>query len=294
MKPSRTTPCSLTVEFSLVKENILLQSERITQLYVIQSEQDPYLWFGVLFVDSGLYMGAVLRFNMLISEMYPDSPCPKIVFDPIPYHPLVDPRTGELDTKNAFPDWNSNTHKLHQLLLFVKRVICQADVYIKQIQQVIQQHTALGTRDPDRRDDRINLYTSKVMDKLQPQNAELQTQNDNLTGINATEAFNQDLVDLFNNFEHTLSCIRTYVNDPQRFQHLIDQFKERCCHQLFQRSTNLLGDDKNAIIFSQWDTEIHEPFRNYILAGRFAPSNLFASYHKETESVSFVPGLERS
>lgn len=243
--------CSLAAEFALVRENILLQNERITQLYAIQSESDPYQWFGVLFVDTGLFMGSVIRFNMTINETYPDCPCPRIVFDPIPCHPLIDPNTGQLDTKNAFPDWNSNTHKLHQLLLFVKRVICQAETYIQQIQELIRQHKA---NNPD-------------------------------------EGFSKEFVELFHNFEDTLNCITIYEDDPNEFQSRVDAFRERCSQQLLDRPA-LFGDDRNAIRFTPWNQELHEPIRKSVLAGRFGPTSLFASYHKETDSVSFVPGSE--
>lgn len=249
MRPVRPN-CSLTVEFALVRENILLQNERITQLYVIQSESNPYLWFGVLFVDSGLYMGAVVRFNMTIDESYPDCGCPKIVFDPIPYHPLVDPKTGELDTRNAFPDWNSNTHKLHQLLLFVKKVIYKAEEYIKQIHELINQQRTIS---PD--------------------------------------GFTSDFIALFNNFESTIHCLTIHHDDPDQFQRHVDEFRQKCSQQLLDKPP-LSEDDGNAIIFTPWESELHEPIRKSVLAGRFGPTSLFASYHKETDSVSFVPGTE--
>lgn len=253
MRPTRHN-CSLAVEFALVRENILLQNERITQLYVIQSQSDPYLWFGVLFVDTGLYTGAIIRFNMIIDETYPDCPCPKIIFDPVPCHPLVDSNTGKLDTRNAFPDWNSNTHKLHQLLLFVKRVICQAETYIQKIQELISQQKA----------------------------------NNN----NNAQGFTSDFVALFNNFENTLNCITTYEDDPDEFQKRVHEFRLKCSQQLFDKPLLLSGDDENAIIFTPWDEKLHEPVRKSVLAGRFGPTSLFASYHKETDSVSFVPGSE--
>lgn len=252
--------CSLSAEFSLVNENLLLQAERITQLHVIQSVEDPLLWFGVLFVDSGIYFGAVLRFNMIIDNSYPDCQCPKIVFDPIPYHPLVDPKTGLLDTKNAFPEWDSKTHKLYQLLLFVKRVIIQADIYIKRIQEVVHQNLA----------GQLNQAEGELSEK---------------------QCFDSSLTDMFVDFNHALEFIRIYENNQQEFQHRVDEFRQKCSHQLFERPS-LCGDDQNALIFSQWIPEIHEKIKDRILAGRFSAPNLFASYHKETDSVSFIPGSE--
>ena len=70
------------------------------------------VWFGVMFVQKGLYRGIVLRFNVMIGTNYPISQIPvcftfnsnnypkfnyffnyyqKIFFDAIPFHPLIDP-----------------------------------------------------------------------------------------------------------------------------------------------------------------------------------------------------------
>lgn len=280
---SARSPCSLSVEFSLVRENILLQNERIAQLYVIQSEQDPYIWFGVLFVDNGIYMGAVVRFNMIIDESYPNCPCPRIIFDPIPYHPLVDPETGELDTKNAFSDWSGDTHKLHQLLLFTKRVICQAETYINQIQDLINQDLIrTSTIDLD------STRSQTVVIKHDEISQEAQMIGGSVGG---DEIFSQSTISLFANFKNTLRIMRTYEKNPDEFGRRVEEFKQNCCHKLFDNPESS-GGDKNALLFTPWNPNLHEPLRDCILAGRFAPTSLFASYHKETDSVLFVPGSE--
>lgn len=286
---SSKSNCSLAVEFSLVKETILIQSECITQLYVIQSEQDPLLWFGVLFVDTGIYSGAIIRFNMIINDHYPDCPCPKIIFDPIPYHPLVDPDTGELDTKNAFPDWNSNTHKLHQLLLFVKRVIIQADIYIKQIQELINQARTIEPSDVASRGHDNNTDSSQA--RCQAKSQDSLHKMISQANIDVSHTFNDSVVSLFRRFDTTLNCIRTFEADPEEFNRRVAEFKQKSSHQLFEKPNNC-NDDKNALIFSPWNPEVHEAVRTSILAGRLTPTSLYASYHKETESVSFVPGSE--
>lgn len=310
--------CSLVVEFSLVKEYIFLQDERITQLYVIQSEQNPFLWFGVLFVDTGIYKGTVIRFNMLIDEKYPNSPCPKIIFDPVPYHPLIDPETGLLDTKNAFPDWNTKTHKFHQLLYFVKRVICQAELYINQIRQLISQHTSSEFQKIDYNDSFDNdeltnkdnnsdillgetrsqiIKSTTLNDELDAGNYEqlAGSSNTNITSnvinISSNEAFSHNITNLFECFDKTLDCIRVYENNPKEFFKLVDDFKKKVGEQLYDKPDSC-NSDANALIFSTWDMDRHEPIRQCILAGRFGPTNLFASYHKETDSVSFVPGRQ--
>lgn len=275
MRPTRST-CSLSAEFSLVRETILTQNERITQLYVIQSEEDPFVWFGVLFVDSGTYAGAVVRFVILIDESYPDCSCPKVIFEPVPYHPLINPDNGQLDTKNAFPDWNSNTHKLHQLLTFIKRVICNVEIYMREISELIRQDaSAILNRNLSSATGRSHLN-----DSHQQHNHPL-----------ALQEYSEELINLFEDFPHTLKCIKIFEFNKQDFQYKIDQFKSSCCQRLFDPPT-MYNNDRNAFLFSPWDPDVHEPVRRCILEGRFAPSSLFASYHKETDSVSFIPGSD--
>lgn len=293
MRSSRVN-CSLTTEFSLVQETILIQNERITQLYVIQSEQNPFVWFGVLFVDSGIYTGSAVRFNLIIDESYPDCPCPQIIFDPIPYHPLINPSTGQLDTKNAFPNWNSKDNKLFELLLFVKRVIRQADQYIVQIRDLINQSSASKFPTDDVHENQSDSNPHRSHPKPKPHSETLLEKQDNInnsTSEQILENFSPSLTNLFTSFHHTLDFINTYENDPDEFQRKVEEFKHLCCQQLLDRPP-LCGDDGNALIFSPWDLELHEPVRNCILGGRFTPTNLFASYHRETDSVSFIPGHE--
>lgn len=302
--------CSLTSEFALVQENILLQNEKITQLYVIQSEQNPFLWFAVLFVDHGIFKGCVIRFSIFIEETYPDCSCPKIVFDPIPPHPLVNPFTGELDTKNAFQDWNSQTRRLFELLLFVKRVIHQADEYIDLIGGLLNAHK----RQHDVEQRTIynnNEYAYQESSTVPQQDHLLASAIQNPSTIKAISAdkminydgdpaklcqisdFNPRVTSLFSWFHHTLEFFKIYNNNPEKLRKLLDEFKEKCAQQLLDKPA-LCGDDRNAIVFSPWDIEIHEPLRKCVLAGRFTPTSLFATYHKETESVAFIPGHDNT
>lgn len=279
MRPTRST-CSLSSEFSLVRENILSQNERITQLYVIQSENNPYLWLGALFIDTGIYAGAVMRFIIMIDDTYPDCPCPRVLFEPIPYHPLVDINTGYLDTKNAFPDWSSRTHRLHYLLSFIKRVIHNSEMYIREIQDLVRQDALLNGQQTQSSFDRID---GTGMDESNHS----YLQRDTATGL--IDHYSPSLINLFDNFNHTIECIKTYELNPSEFQRRVDDFKRKCFQSLLDRPT-IYGDDRNALIFTPWDQDIHEPLRRRILEGRYAPASLLASYQKDTDSVSFIPG----
>ncbi|KAL1962555.1 hypothetical protein VTN77DRAFT_9430 [Rasamsonia byssochlamydoides] len=58
----------------------------------INSPGDPTFWTGVLFVRSGPYAGAILRFHIRFPPSYPDLP-PLVTFTTDIFHPLIVPLT---------------------------------------------------------------------------------------------------------------------------------------------------------------------------------------------------------
>ena len=82
------------------------------------------MWYGLLFVRSGLYSGAIFKFTISIPINYPNGGCPvsiiiiinmynyiyiyyiqRIDFQADVYHPLINLETGELETKSKFQRW---------------------------------------------------------------------------------------------------------------------------------------------------------------------------------------------
>ncbi|XP_063229615.1 AKT-interacting protein-like [Bacillus rossius redtenbacheri] len=108
-------------EYSLLSEYNLLRKQELPGIYVISSAHSSLLWFGVLFVRQGLFQGAVFRFNIHISETFPDGNCPHVVFQSKVFHPLVSPDTGEMDLKSGFPEWRKNGNHLWQVVQYVRR-----------------------------------------------------------------------------------------------------------------------------------------------------------------------------
>ena len=52
-------------------------------------------WHGVLFLNTGLYTKAIFKFHLKFED-YP-AHIPKVIFDTEIFHPLVHPKTGDLD-----------------------------------------------------------------------------------------------------------------------------------------------------------------------------------------------------
>jgi ubiquitin-protein ligase len=119
-------------EYQLMREFVLFQQQNLTNIYIVPAHASAFKWFGVIFIHHGLYQGAILRFTLTVSQEYPCHEAPKIVFDTIPFHPLVHPKTGELDTSKAFPLWNPNVNHLWQLVLFAKKIFYNLEKIIEE------------------------------------------------------------------------------------------------------------------------------------------------------------------
>ncbi|KAI1285191.1 AKT-interacting protein [Halotydeus destructor] len=120
-------------EYQLMREFVLFQQQTITNVYVVPSHSSAFKWFGVIFIHSGLYQGAILRFSLYIPEDYPSNQLPKVIFDPVPFHPLINPRTGELNISRDFESWTSS-NQLWQVIWMAKNVFLRVEKDIEDCQ----------------------------------------------------------------------------------------------------------------------------------------------------------------
>ncbi|KAL8610321.1 hypothetical protein ACOMHN_041135 [Nucella lapillus] len=109
-------------EYSMMAEYNQLHKQKLPGVYVMPSAKSPLVWNGVLFLRQGLYEGCALRFTLTIPDNYPDGDCPDFVFEFPVFHPLVDPASGKLDVKQAFPKWRRNVHHLWQVLMYARKI----------------------------------------------------------------------------------------------------------------------------------------------------------------------------
>ncbi|CEO59090.1 hypothetical protein PMG11_03778 [Penicillium brasilianum] len=82
---------------SIRKQQLHLEFASLRQaaplgVYVSLAPGDPTLWNGVIFVRSGPYASAVLRFQIRFPDIYPDLP-PLVTFATDVFHPLIVPLT---------------------------------------------------------------------------------------------------------------------------------------------------------------------------------------------------------
>lgn len=248
----------------------------------------------------------------MIPNDYPFSNCPKVIFFPIPYHPLIDPNTGELDTLNAFPEWRSSQNKLYELVLYIKRIFYKTDIYFSSIAKLVYQDSDISETKPQQDSDVVDkisktfehlsinqpinynrkslIITPQVIDKDEGQADTLTTPDLNPTdNINLQKAFSSELLRVFLNAKHTVDCINLFKNNPDEFQTRICMFLNDCMQQCYT-TPPLWGKDENVISFSQWNPELHAPLHNLILSGRMPSRMSFcASYRRDTDHVTFAP-----
>lgn len=115
------------LEYCLMAEYNQLHKHKLPGVYVIPSALTPLVWNGVLFIRQGLYQEGVFKFKLVIPENYPDGDCPQLVFETSVFHPVVDPKTGELDVRRAFQKWRRNVHQLWQVLLYARKIFYKID-----------------------------------------------------------------------------------------------------------------------------------------------------------------------
>ncbi|KAL5279900.1 AKTIP family protein [Megaselia abdita] len=108
-------------EYKILAEYKMVESEKLSGIYVIPSYENSKIWFGVLFVRSGIYNGAIFRFNILLPDNFPDDKIlPSVVFQNEIFHPLVCPYTGTCDLSFAFQEWRKGVDHVWHILKLVQ------------------------------------------------------------------------------------------------------------------------------------------------------------------------------
>ncbi|XP_058117141.1 protein crossbronx homolog [Anopheles ziemanni] len=124
-------------EYKILTEYERLQSEDLGGVYVTPSYENPFLWFGVIFVRDGMYKNGVFRFTVSLPSRFPnDSSVPVVTFQSEVFHPLISPTNGVLDLTDAFPKWRSGENHVWQILKFVQFILQNLDDHTIQTTQI--------------------------------------------------------------------------------------------------------------------------------------------------------------
>lgn len=92
-------------------------------VYLIPSFTDLRHFHGVIFVRRGPYTNGIFKFELRLPQKYNDVDAwPVITFSSQVYNPHVDPQTGILDLKSAYPTWDPHRHYLVTVLTYLKKI----------------------------------------------------------------------------------------------------------------------------------------------------------------------------
>ncbi|VVC97376.1 unnamed protein product [Leptidea sinapis] len=106
-------------EYIIMAEYRMLQTENLQGIYTIPSYENSLLWYGVIFVRSGLYAGGVFRFTLQLPDNFPDDKVPVLTFTSQLYHPAVDVNTGILRLSEVFSHWDRKQNHIWQILKYL-------------------------------------------------------------------------------------------------------------------------------------------------------------------------------
>ncbi|PVU93450.1 hypothetical protein BB561_003263 [Smittium simulii] len=88
-------------------------------VYTMTSFDSINVWYGCVFVHSGLWNNAVFKLKIIFPQEYPYE-SPKIYFLNKIFHPLVKESDGEFNLKPQFPTWKVYEDYLFLALAFLK------------------------------------------------------------------------------------------------------------------------------------------------------------------------------
>ncbi|ALC42418.1 cbx [Drosophila busckii] len=120
-KDEKLLLATIQQEYKILAEYKMIESEKLSGVYVIPSYENSLQWFGVFFGRQGFYEKAVFRFSILLPDRFPDDKSlPAIIFQHNVVHPLVCPYTFSLDISNAFQEWRCGEDHLWQVLKYMQ------------------------------------------------------------------------------------------------------------------------------------------------------------------------------
>ncbi|GAB0090197.1 Protein crossbronx [Sergentomyia squamirostris] len=123
-----TLDAKIQQEYKILAEYKMILSENVRGVYVIPSHDNSLHWYGVIFVRNGVYREGIFRFSITLPDTFPaDRKTPVITFTSEVYHPFICPENKELDTRDAFPEWNTSCH-VWQLLKYLIYILEQPDI----------------------------------------------------------------------------------------------------------------------------------------------------------------------
>lgn len=100
-----------------------LKSHAPGGVYLVPSLHSLREFYGIIFVRRGPYTNGIFKFRMTLPPQYNDvDTYPRIFFTSFVFNPHVNPESGELELRSAYPKWNPTQHYLVTVLTFLKKI----------------------------------------------------------------------------------------------------------------------------------------------------------------------------
>eukprot|EP00467_Chlorarachnion_reptans_P006073 CAMPEP_0114508042 /NCGR_PEP_ID=MMETSP0109-20121206/12363_1 /TAXON_ID=29199 /ORGANISM="Chlorarachnion reptans, Strain CCCM449" /LENGTH=259 /DNA_ID=CAMNT_0001686897 /DNA_START=101 /DNA_END=877 /DNA_ORIENTATION=+ len=144
-------------EYSLLMEYKTLRNRVESGVYVVPGFESLLSWYGIVFIHEGEYAGGAFKFVIKIPGTYPVSGMPTVQFETNIFHPLIDPKTREL---NLFPaelpteNPGATGGYMIKLLYYIKEIFYFHDIYWN------------GKEDSKREGHRINAVVNSTATSL--------------------------------------------------------------------------------------------------------------------------------
>uniref|UniRef100_A0A8D8Y9E0 AKT-interacting protein n=1 Tax=Cacopsylla melanoneura TaxID=428564 RepID=A0A8D8Y9E0_9HEMI len=113
------------LEYNLISEFNMVSRfrDKYSGVYVIPSAESSLVWFGIIFVRSGIYEGGAFRFQIFFTDQFPNGGAPTIVFETSLFHPAIDEVTREFAVQSFFPEWRKDVNHVYQILVILKQIL---------------------------------------------------------------------------------------------------------------------------------------------------------------------------
>lgn len=118
----------ITQGYKVLAEYRLIEQLHLKGIYVIPSYSSILLWFGVVFIHSGLYSNSVFRFSIILPDNFPDGPSlPSVIFQYDIFHPHICPVSHSLDLSPFFNEWNKKEHNISDILKTIQLIFADPE-----------------------------------------------------------------------------------------------------------------------------------------------------------------------
>lgn len=212
-----------------------------------------------------------------------------MIFEQKPFHPLIDPKTGQLYTHLEFPEWNPSITPIWKLIEYIKSIFVNVEKEIQVLHQMLESFCCdsktgndelnhVDVRHGDaglpgcRENDSREIISGEDDDKPKS-GAVIEAQNEGKQEVMVEQKRNKICSSQTNMTQVNMSrcmninAVKMFREDKSCFQFKVAEVVVESRANIYEPSKD--ASDPNAIIFGPFEPDIHEDIRqNQLLSGR--------------------------